>query len=268
MNADRESIRARRYLLGEASDEERAAIEQEYFADAAALERVEAAEDSLIEDYLSDRLESDERARFEREYLTVPHRRRRVEMIQGLLSAGRAASAPTAKRFRTMEWVSLAAAALVIVMLGGWWLLRTRPVAVDTRDQRAAASRTSEPATVTPRAARIFAMSISPISVRSAGEGPTLVVPVGTDVVRLYLEGDGGNLRIESARARVRTVTGGEAWRGPAGLSKDAPAATVATIDVPADRLPPEDYVIELFEVDATGVERERSRYFLAVRAR
>jgi hypothetical protein len=182
--------------------------------------------------------------------------------------AQRDTSVPAVKRFRAADWVSLAAAALVILAVGGWWMLRTAPAVPVTRDQRAATAAPPEPAAVTAPAPKVFAFSLSPVSVRSGGDSPTLIIPAGLEVVRLHLEGDAGDTRVDGARARVRTVTGDEVWRGPAEASREAPAGTIAQIDVPAAQLQVDDYVIELFGIDTAGRERERSRYFLRVRAR
>jgi hypothetical protein len=275
VNASPESIRARRYLLGEATDDEGAAIEREYFADERGLERIEAAEEDLVEDYLSDRLTSEERSRFERGYLAAPHRRRRVDTMRGLIAlAQMSAPAPAARPASPYVWASLAAAALLIVSAGAWWTLRTAPAApaaTDARPSRApsapAPSSTPTGPGVTPASPRVFAWAISPLAVRSAGDSPRLVIPAGIDIVRLQLEGGAGDRRPAGARARVRTVAGQEVWVGPAAPT-DATPGVIAQIEVPAARLTPNDYLVGLFDVDATGVERERSSYFLPVRAR
>jgi hypothetical protein len=267
LNADRESNRARRYLLGQASEDEQGAIEQEFFRDEQSLERMEAAEENLIEDYLEDRLDANERILFERSYLTTPYRRARVEMIRGLAS-GTQSTTPEARprRLRVAEWATLAAAAVIVLVLGGSWMFRSSPRS-DTAADRAGTPPISQPTTVAP-APRIFAISISPTTVRSAGGNTSVVIPAGTDIVRLHLEGEAGTTRIEAARARVRTVSGTQVWRGSAGLPDAAPPGAIAQIDVPAAQLPPDDYVIELFDVDTAGAERERARYFFPVRAR
>lgn len=272
VTADAEIRRARRYLLNGSSDDERAGVEREYFGDERALERVEAAEEHLIEDYLAGRLEADERSLFERNYLAVPHRRTRVETIRGLIAAGqRARAAPSdevapTKRWRAAAWAPLAAAALLVIALGGWWMSRSAPIPATATNQPAVAS---PPASAAPAATapRVFAFSLSSNRVRSAGASAPLVIPDATDVVRVYLQG-AANGGVEGARARVRTVAGTEVWRGPAEAPNDAPAGTIARIDVPAERLPADDYVIELFAADASGADRERARYFLTVRPR
>ena len=54
----------RRYLLGDLSDEHSAVVEEEYFAQEAAFDRVWAAENELIDSYLSDGLSPQDRERF------------------------------------------------------------------------------------------------------------------------------------------------------------------------------------------------------------
>src|SRR5262245_48027158 len=122
-------VRARRYLLGDVTDEECAAVEQEYLADENALEQIAAAEDDLIEDYLSDTLSRGERDRFERVYLASLDHRVRVETIRRLMTkaAAPAAAPPAAKsnvlqgRFtRPVPWLALAASLLAALSISFW----------------------------------------------------------------------------------------------------------------------------------------------------
>ncbi len=268
-----ESIRARRYLLGEASEDERAAIEREYFADEGALEKMEAAEEELVEDYLSNGLTLDERDRFERDYLSAPHRRRRLETVRGLIAAG--STAPRRSLAWSVPLFALAAAALLAVAAGVWWMAGTqRPLGPTAGGQQTAMPPPSTPPSVEPSptappaaapAPRVFAFTLSPLSVRAAGDSPSVTIPTGTDVLRLQLEGDARAARLESARAVVRPVTGDEVWRGTADDARAGPGS-VAQIDVPAVKLPPDDYIVTLFSAGTNGVEQERYRYFLRVR--
>jgi hypothetical protein len=66
------------------TEDERAGIEHEYFERADVLDRVCAAEDDLIDDYLSNRLASGEHGRFERYYLATPCHRTRVAVVRAL----------------------------------------------------------------------------------------------------------------------------------------------------------------------------------------
>jgi hypothetical protein len=274
---DPESLPARRYLLGEANDEERMRVERQYFADAGALERMEAAEEELIEDYVADRLSSEQRAQFERAFLSVPHRRARVATIRALMRAASAdarvpadnRSAPARAQPPLLRRLSLAAAAILLIAAGTWWVFgvsRGRPTA-----ERPQVAESSAPAASAPAARsspRVFAVSISPSATRSAGEAGGIAVPDGTDRVELRLEAEPGDARVERARAVVRTVTGDEIWRGPAATPSDLPPGIAARVDLPAAQLRPDDYVITLFTATPSGVEREAYRYFLRVLAR
>jgi len=284
MSHNLEAAQARRYLLGEATEAERSAIEREYFSSDEAVDSIAAAEDDLIEDYLSDQLTPAERRVFERDYLASPHHQRRVETIRQLMVAasrtepGHAATessrspAPAPKWRVEARWLALAAA-LILVVAGSLWLVNVR------RDQRATFAEnrpppvsTAPPAPAVPvqppsssAAARIFAVSISPAAVRSAAETPSVILPAGTEMLVLHLEGDGTPL--VGGRGSVRTVSGDDIWSGPTASVPDLPSGVIARIDVPAARLPVDDYVVTLFGIDGKGAE-ERARYFLRVRAR
>ena len=94
MTPDHDTTRLRRYVLGALPEEEHAAIEQQYFTDEAALERLSIVEEELIEDYLEDRLDADARDRFERHYLSTPGHRARVSAMRGLITTARAGLSP------------------------------------------------------------------------------------------------------------------------------------------------------------------------------
>jgi hypothetical protein len=262
-----------RYLLGDLPDAEAERLDERSITDEAFALRLRVLENDLIDRYARGEPFDASLERLDRLYRASAYLRDKVQFAEALhaVTAAESAGQPArpaaaAKRFRVMAWASLATAALLIIVLGGWWATRTRPAVSDTRDGRAATRPAQESAPVTRPAPNIFAVSISPINVRSAGDSFAVVIPSGTDVVRLRLEGDAQHARVEGARARVRTVNGAEVWRGPAEAPNDVPAGTIAQIDVPAVRLPVDDYVIELFGTDTRGLEYERSRYFLSVR--
>ena len=262
MSAGLDAAQARRYLLAQATEEERSALELEYFHSEQAVDRIAAAEDDLIDDYLSDRLDPVERGLFERDYLAAPNHRRRVETIRQLLaSTSRSESAPA------MDWSRqrlALAAALVLFAAGSLWVFTTsrgeRGVVVEKSSPTVSTppSFPVQPPTSAPAAPRVLAVSISPVTVRSAAGAPAVIVPAGTDIVALSLEGEPDGRNGAGGRGSIRTVSGDEIWQGPATVTGDLPAGVLARIDVPAARLPADDYVVTLFE----------TRYFLRVRAR
>jgi hypothetical protein len=95
-----------------------------------------------------------------------------------------------------------------------------------------------------------------------------VVIPAGTDLVALQLEAGADPAMAANARAVIQTVAGDEVWRGPASPAADRPAGVLARFEVPASRLPTDDYIVVLFDTDAGGAERERNRYVLSVRSR
>ena len=281
MRAISETARARRYLLGEASEEESASLEQEYFERQEALERIEAAEDDLIEDYLAGQLTAADRERFERGYLSAPAHRVRVETVRRLIEQGsRASLASPRKRpatwatriTRSGPWLALAASILIVASVALWMFLpfegRPTEVAGPPASQPAPTVTQGSGGNASSIAPRVFALAVSPVAVRSGSDTPAVVIPPGTDVVGIRLESDGENRNLTARRASIRTVGGRDAWQGPVAAATESSPGTVARIDVPAAVIPAEDYLITLFGTDERGVEREWAQYFLRVRDR
>lgn len=280
MTVDLHASSLRRYVLGAATDHEAAAIERAYFDSAEALEEVRAAEVDLIDDYVSGQLTADERHAFQRRYLTTPARRQRIAVARALGNAATARS--NERKRRTRSWRVAALAAASVVLLGtGAWFLQTR---TDSPSTSAGATRAiqppapgnapaSEPA---PRPAPpapdfrqsdrrpiVATLEISPILLRGS-PASTVIIGAGTDVVRLRLRGDAADPSVTAARAVVRTVGGREIWRGTA---TDARRPDLAHVEIPAARLRSDDYIVELFGTDTAGRAIELHRYFLSVRA-
>jgi hypothetical protein len=276
MTSSLEPAHARRYLLGEASEDERTAIEQQYFEREDALDQMAAVEDDLIEDYLSNQLDATERQQFEHRYLSIPRHRRRVDTMRRLITVASKQPIRHVPRARVTfaarrsQW--LAAAAMLVLAVGGAWMfVRSRPdgsVVVD--NQPPAATQPAPPvagAQPTPApAVRIFALALSPVAVRSMSESVTLVIPANTDIVAITLEGEPARPPFGDGRATIRTVGSDEVWQGPAIVGPDLPPAAIARIDVPAAALRPDDYVVTLFKGGTQDAGEEWSRYFLRVR--
>jgi len=273
----------RQYLLGQATADDCEAAERAYCGDEAALDRMAAAEEDLVEDYVDNCLAPDERRQFERHYLTTAEHRVRVDTIRRLRAAAdsqqRKRSAPVfaARPSREQPYWWLAAAAAVLLTIAGTWMFLPRrpsrtvaetplPAApnVPTATGAAPSGRAETPGARSPQ---VFAVSLSPAAVRSASTTAAIVMPPGTDVVGLRLEGEGAPTMISNARVAIRTVSGVEIWHGPA-TATDQPPGIVARADVPARLLHVDDYLVVLFGTDRSGDERERYRYFLRIRSR
>jgi hypothetical protein len=281
MTAIPDAARARRYLLGEASDEECDVLEQEYFAHQDAVDRIAAAEEDLIEDYLAGQLSPGERERFERTYLAAPQHRVRVATIRRLMAHGARAAQidrqkqpalPQRRLPRPGPWLALAASLLIVASWALWMFspFSTRPSEmVDNRrpEPSIPVARDDRPSTP-PAARRIFALTVSPAGVRGGATDTGAAIPAGTDDVALRLESDGESRQLTARRASVRTVSGREVWQGPVTAERDRVPGAVARIVVPASSLPPDDYLITLYGSDRAGTEREWTQYFLRVQSR
>ncbi|HEX8351739.1 MAG TPA: hypothetical protein VF611_02360 [Pyrinomonadaceae bacterium] len=80
----KEERNIRRYLLGEMSEAERAALEQEYFVDRQLFDRVMRVENELVDGYARGLLPPPTREQFIRHYLAHPRRRERAEFAEAL----------------------------------------------------------------------------------------------------------------------------------------------------------------------------------------
>lgn len=292
MATNREDGQLRLYLLGGLPEEECTALEEKYVRREEALDRVRGAEDDLIDDYLAGRLTADERRRFDSHYLASPVHRHRVAMTRQLRSAAArsvtghtATPAPTSRlpaRIRLwleapFAWTGAVTAALLVALAGGAaWMVLTRfekpggdpAVATGTTTPTQA----SGPDAPTPGRSRpapvALAISLSPAVVRSAADSAPVTIPPGTERLDVNLESDGSPRPFSRARAVVQTVSGRDVWSGPAVAEASAASPVYARIEVPADRLAPDDYIVTVFETRDGGPETEGFRYFLRIRAR
>jgi hypothetical protein len=275
MNPFTDATRARRYLLGDLDEEARAAIEEEYFADENAVDAIAAAEDDLIEDYLSNRLVGGDRERFERHYLASPRHRIRVETVRRLIAAAgdqSQNSSGSSGGFSSYgPWLALAASLIIIVSVGLWlYAPGDNPSATII----GVANPKPPPASPSPRgenpprpAPRLFALSLSPAGVRTASDTPAATIPAGTDIVAIRLERDAENRNLTPRRAIIRTIGGRQAWQGPVATDGNPPGVA-ARAEVPAAAIPVDDYLLTLYGADQKGVEVEWAQYFLRVRNR
>jgi hypothetical protein len=280
MTPEYESIQLRRYVLGALTDDERARIERDYFERADILDSVCAAEDDVIDDYLSDRLAPEERELFERYYLASPRHRTRVAVARALRTASPVSVSASRERRERAVGLWAVVAAVLLLLAGGAWMFARRsdtPVSVSTspppsvspvpRDERQPGMPTQRDApSTTPATPVVLAISLSPIHPRGTDAPGRLTIAKGTDVVRLQLLGETGDQPLERGRAVVRTIAGREVWRGSVTPRATSQPTLLGSIDIPAVRLKPDDYIVELLEGGAKGRDVERHRYFFRVR--
>lgn len=134
-----------RYLLGELSEPERAALEEKYFADPQLFDQVVKTENELADKFARGKLSPQTRERFEQSYLTHPKRRERVKFAEALATrldqnevAGNVATEPvwTVSGWRRLIMAlqgrrpilgfSLALASLLLIIGGVWFFIESR----------------------------------------------------------------------------------------------------------------------------------------------
>jgi hypothetical protein len=141
----------RRFLLGEMPEDERLEFEESFIFDEDLFDNLRVAEDELIEDYVRGTLEVSDKNKFEANFLTTPKRRQRVEFTRQMLEKLKVENVAVAKVKKTISatenpsfFASIAAFfkqpgfalgtgfALVLLIFGGWFLLRNpnKPVEI------------------------------------------------------------------------------------------------------------------------------------------
>ena len=136
---------AKRFLLGNLSESERAEIEDDFLARDDSYQELLLAEDDLIDAYVRGELPASERALFEQRRLTSAHSRARVEFARTLFDSVSGKAVPDRVPDRPAPWWQFLsggvvrrpalgyglAAVLLLVVLGGLWFVmntwRTRP---------------------------------------------------------------------------------------------------------------------------------------------
>ena len=130
----------RRFLLGELSETERTAFEENFIADESFFEQIRVVEDELIESYTRGTLAETDKSKFERNFLITEKRRQRVAFTRSMLaklSENRESTAAKktetaanysvwnsiADFFKTPKLAFGAAFALLLATFGGWFLL-------------------------------------------------------------------------------------------------------------------------------------------------
>jgi hypothetical protein len=273
----------RRLLLGLSDDEERRGVEEMFMTDPEYREKVLMTEDDLIEDYLDGSLSEGEQKRFRMHFLSTPRQQRRVRVARSLRSFAAVevmAHSPPAEeddpqpvgwlrrladalRLRSPAvYVPLAAALVVALVFGSWWLFesnRARQLRAQEEARRLEVEQLlarfnegpSEPG------APVFSLALTPVNVR----GETLTVPPqpesGVVELRLLRAADEYN----SYRATLQRVGGLSQYSIPGLRAADTSAGRAVPVRIPARLLTPGTYRLKLSGVGANGRPVELDEY-------
>ena len=248
----------RLYLLGLLPPERRQPLEELFLTDSASYEELLIAEEELIDEYLAGELAARERAVFETRIANTPEGGREVRFAGALrayvtsnMAAAGAPAAPAAKpepaakapeaaggffarllRLGPVPALPLAAAALVLMCAGVWLAVKT----ISPGAPRAVLTARLEPGGVT----------------RAGGEVQQVVVPPGTDELRLRLRLTADEFR--SYRVTLHTADGTAALTAERLVpEKGEDGEPFVAVSVPARTAPPGDYQLRLSGVNDAG---------------
>ena len=268
-----------RYLLGEATADEQASLEDRYLLDDELTEKIRIVESELIAAYWGDRLSSEDRKAFERHYLAAPVRRERADFEKMLLDYASsttpdraAASLPAVRRpmVRAISWRLAAgwAAVLVIASTATFELVRIRGELVSVRAQLAEirAQRTpagAGPVTGNPVASLKAWVRLRPGRVRDGGSGQAPSIQASPNPLALRLDvpvaGPG------PYRLIAETAEGREVWRTNEVVAERTLDGW-AVFSIVDRTLDPRDYVFTLRAQDTGGRPGEDvAEYFLRI---
>jgi anti-sigma-K factor RskA len=251
----------RRYLLGTLPEEARRGVEERLMTEEAFLEELTLAEGELIDDYVAGRLSPDERAAFERHFLSTDERREQLRFTRavGRYASAAAASAKageTASGRETATTTSTTSTTTAGPTLGerlrAFWGGRSAAWRAGFAFAAVAAVAFAVWLAV-PRAPRTFATLtlVSGAGERAAGIAPPGVrLPPGTDALKVTLTLPAGTPPAAAYRVEMMKDTGRTEEVEVAG--HDARAVTVV---IPEGRLARGRHALRLFAV-AGGAER------------
>jgi hypothetical protein len=129
----------RRYLLGELPLEEQVLVEQRLFLDSDYAELLQAVEDDLIDEYLTDELEEHEREKFKNHFLLLPEHSADLRIAQALKKYLTPESNPSPASntnnddprifpvsffSKPFVWLSVTVAALILFSIVAWLVFR------------------------------------------------------------------------------------------------------------------------------------------------
>lgn len=240
----------RQYLLGQLTGDNQQKVEERLLIEADLLEELEIDEDELIDEYLTQKLNAEERDCFERHFMATAEREQKLRFARALkryvtASAPQEIPPPPASSalWNNKNWALRAVAAIAVVgiIAGIVWYSRQR---------------TPSPQT--------FATYTLNISSGTRGNGPQstkIPLPLNVDVVRLRLmlpELSSGTTRyrVELLGAKGETQT----------LKTVGQDEQSVVVEVPATQLSRGQYALRVYATKGEGTEqRVRDSYLFTV---
>src|SRR5215213_6973749 len=225
----------RQFLLGKADDRERQRLESMFVTGALSKERVEAAEQHLLDDYLEDSLTPADKERFLAQFGDTPSEQRKLRIARSIKdwAATSTQTVPVAAvvhsrwsrlreyfRLKPVFAIPIAAMAVLAIVFAAVWL-NTR---WEQRNRHLAMlqelTRLNAPATVRDVSPSTPVLTLMPGSVRSAERENELTPPVNAEFVEVRLVWTQKE-RYSSHQATIRRFDPDESFPIPALQTED-----------------------------------------------
>ena len=221
----------RAYLLGQASEAQAARLEARLLDDDELFQILESVEDELFDDHARGRLNSADRQRFEARYGAHGERQRFAHAF-----AKRVDGAPDLAAIRPPSsqprWIPMAAAAAMLILVGGLVLVR-RPASAPTEARTPSTPRLT-PAPE-PRVA-VFALALG--ASRAVASPETVTLRRETSALELRIRLNPAD-RYDSYQMDLRaSATDTSVWHGDNLHAADARGDLVVVATVPATAVP------------------------------
>ena len=282
-----------RYLLGELSEQEQAALEERYFSDPDVFNEVLKIESELVDAYARGQLSTEMRERFEHSYLKHPARRQRVEFARALTTRIDEREGSVTRPDQSalhiswkQRWLAIVggqrpalrfAMALIIlaIALAGVWIFvnrgsrqQQRQAQIQTAPQQPAQSpkqqvqeeraaqippATSQPSPAPNAAPSIVSLALTVGGVRSADSGPTQTLVIPHDTTRAQILLDLKDDSYPRYRVSLRKIGGPEIFTQTNIRPRSTKAGARFVFRVPANQLTGGDYVLTLGGITPTG---------------
>ncbi|HEY0377991.1 MAG TPA: hypothetical protein VGC87_13815 [Pyrinomonadaceae bacterium] len=276
-----EEVLMRKYLLGDLDEKQQEQVEERLLCDDGFADRLDAAQDHLLDDYAFNLLPEGEREKFEQNFTLDGERREKLLFAQALESYVSADDArpredvrPPSRWWKNLllllgehkAWSAAAFATLVLLIflapkITSWLKPDDHAAASQYRAdiERQLAELNRRPLEQTQPT---FDLTLQPVLLRGGGELKEAVL--AGQIKNLGLKLALPQVRYGRYRALAQTVEGTELF-AVGGLEPASGAAEVL-LRIPSEFLPAGDYQIELKGVAADGHEESAARYFFRVR--
>ena len=242
---EKQQTAAKQYLLGSLPTDLQEEMERNLMIEDGALEGLEAAEDDLIDEYISGELTEDQKAQFEDYFLVTPERRESLRFAELLRShvepIQQDAPEPLiAPSLLQRLWASPAASrttvvfAILLVLVGGFWVFKSD--------------------IYSPKSFATLTLTLSSATRDSGEQVRRTQLASGVDALRLVLElpqdvASSSNYRVELVNEHR--------------IQKAVPIENknnqTLTVEIPAADLQPGQYLLNLFTVQSDGSEQRVS---------